>query len=189
MTRTLMAAAAVGGLMLSTALAQSPTPNTPANPSAAQSTPSSPPAQPAPSVQASPNGGTAGLSGKAITQQSPDQWLASKFKGTNVLGNNDEKIGDVSDILFDKNGKVDAIIVGVGGFLGIGSKDVALPLSAFQVVPGSGGTADKLRLSSTKDELKQMAEFKPLSSSSTTTGSAPPSRPASPMSPAPATNR
>jgi sporulation protein YlmC with PRC-barrel domain len=188
MTRTLMAAAAVGGLMLSVALAQSPAPNTSANPSASQSTPSSPPVQPAPSAQASPDAGAAGLSAKAITQQSPDQWLASKLKGTNVLGNNDEKIGDVSDVLFDKNGKVDAIIVGVGGFLGIGSKEVALPLSAFQVVPGFGGTADKLRLSTTKDELKQMAEFKPLSSSSTTTGSAPPSRPASPTSPAP-TNR
>jgi sporulation protein YlmC with PRC-barrel domain len=186
MTRTLMAAVAVGGLMLSTALAQSPAPNTSVNPSAAQSTP---PAQSTPSAQPSPNAGTSGLAAKAITQQSPDQWLASKFKGTNVLGNNDEKIGDVSDILFDKNEKVHAIIIGVGGFLGIGTKEVALPLSVFQIVPGSGGTADKLRLSATKDELKQMAEFKPLSSSSATTGSAPPPRSSAPMSQPPTSNR
>jgi len=178
MKRTLMAAAAVGGLMLSTALAQSPAPNTSDNPSASQSTPT---ATPAPA----PGGATA----KVVTQQSPNQWLASKFKGTNVIGNDDAKIGDVSDILFDKSGKVDAVIVGVGGFLGIGTKDVALPLSAFQVVPGANGAPDKLRLSMTKEQLKEMAEFKPLSAPATTTGSAPPPRPASPMSPAPASNK
>jgi len=179
MKRTLMAAVAVGGLMLSTAFAQSPapTPNTADNPSASQSAPppAAAPSTPAPSTSA-----------KVITQQSPDQFLASKFKGTNVIGTNDEKVGDVSDILFDKNGKVDAIIVGVGGFLGIGAKDVALPLSSFQVVKGSNGAADKLRLSMSKDELKQMAEFKPLAPPTTTTGTAPSGsspRPASPMAP------
>ena len=72
---------------------------------------------------------------QVITEQGPDQWLASKFKGTDVIGPNNEKIGDVNDMLFDKNGKVLAYVVGVGGFLGIGEKDVALALSAFQIVP------------------------------------------------------
>ena len=40
--------------------------------------------------------------------QKPDQWLASKFKGTDVIGSDDKKIGDVSDILFDKDGKIEA---------------------------------------------------------------------------------
>ena len=39
-----------------------------------------------------------------VTQQTADQWLASKFRGTDVIGNNNEKIGDVNDILFDRNG-------------------------------------------------------------------------------------
>jgi len=196
MKRTLMAAVAVGGLMLSTAFAQSPapTPNTADNPSASQSapppaaTPSTPAPSAAPAAPASPTAQAPApsTSAKVITQQSPDQFLASKFKGTNVIGTNDEKVGDVSDILFDKNGKVDAIIVGVGGFLGIGAKDVALALSSFQVVKGSNGAADKLRLSMSKDELKQMAEFKPLAPPTTTTGTAPSGsspRPASPMAP------
>ena len=51
-----------------------------------------------------------------------------------MIGSDDKKIGDVSDILFDKDGKIEAYVVGVGGFLGIGSKDVALAPSAFQVV-------------------------------------------------------
>jgi hypothetical protein len=160
MKRTLMAAAAVGGLMVSTALAQSP--SSPSTPST-----SSPPS-------ASTSSSMSGTSGSAqvISQQSSDQWLFSKFNGTDVIGTDDAKIGDVSDVLFDKSGKVDALIVGVGGFLGIGSKDVALPINSFQVVPGTNGAADKLRLSMNKDQLKQMAEFKPMNGTKTTTGSA-----------------
>jgi sporulation protein YlmC with PRC-barrel domain len=122
-----------------------------------------------------------------ISQQSADQWLFSKFNGTDVIGTNDEKIGDVSDVLFDKSGQVDALIVGVGGFLGIGSKDVALPISSFQVVPATNGGADKLRLSMNKDQLQQMAEFKPLNTTATTTGSATGTAPASRTTTPPAT--
>ena len=57
----------------------------------------------------------------------------SKFKGTDVIGSNNEKIGDVNDVLFDQNGRIVAYVVGVGGFLGIGQKDVALAPAAFQV--------------------------------------------------------
>ena len=44
--------------------------------------------------------------GKFIAAQKPDQWLASKFSGTDVIGPNNEKIGDVNDVLFDKDGKI-----------------------------------------------------------------------------------
>jgi hypothetical protein len=98
--------------------------------------------------------------------------LASKFKGTDVIGADDKKIGDVSDILFDKDGKIEAYVVGVGGFLGIGSKDVALAPTAFQVVPGdkSKNESDKLRLSMTKDQLKEAANFEPYKAPRATTG-------------------
>jgi hypothetical protein len=102
-----------------------------------------------------------------VSQQKPDQWLASKFNGTDVIGDDNQKIGDVTDILFDKSGKIEAYIVSVGGFLGIGSKHVALAPSSFQVMPadtssGSGGTSyDRLKLSMTKDQLQQMASFEP----------------------------
>ncbi len=62
--------------------------------------------------------------------------------------------------------------MGVGGFLGIGAKDVALAPSAFQIVPGdkSKNESDKLRLSMTQDELKQAANFEPYKAPSSTTG-------------------
>ena len=90
-------------------------------------------------------------------------------------------------------------MVGVGGFLGIGAKDVALAPTAFQVVPGdkTKNESDKLRLSMTKDELKQASNFEPFKAPSTTTGmGASTTRPATrpglappaPAAPAPAPN-
>jgi hypothetical protein len=96
-----------------------------------------------------------------VDSQKPDQWLASKFKGTDVVGDDNKKIGDVSDVLFDKTGKIEAFVISVGGFLGIGSKDVALAPNSFDVVPGDKGGSDKLKLSMNKDQLKQAQDFKP----------------------------
>ena len=80
-----------------------------------------------------------------------------------MLGSDNEKIGDVSDILFDKAGKIEAFIVSVGGFLGMGAKDVAMAPAAFQVVTGdkSKNEDDKLKVAMTKDQLKQAANFEP----------------------------
>ena len=73
---------------------------------------------------------------KFINAQATDQWLSSNFIGVDVVGPDNEKIGDVTDILFEKNGNVVGYVVGVGGFLGIGAKNVALAPTSFQVVRG-----------------------------------------------------
>jgi hypothetical protein len=108
-----------------------------------------------------------------------------------VLGADNQKIGDVSDILFAKDGKVLAYVVSVGGFLGIGSKDVALEPSAFQVVAGdkSKNESDKLKLSMTKDQLKQASNFEPYKAPSSTTGMGSSGTRPSPARPAPAIPR
>jgi hypothetical protein len=82
-------------------------------------------------------GGTSGAGagaagGKFITEQQPTQWRGSRLIGLDVYGADNEKIGDVNDILVDRQGTADAVVVGVGGFLGIGEKNVALPYSAFE---------------------------------------------------------
>jgi sporulation protein YlmC with PRC-barrel domain len=128
-----------------------------------------------------------------IDKQNSDQWLASNFKGTDVVGTQDEKIGDVNDVLFDRDGKVVAYVVGVGGFLGIGSKEVALSPSSFQFIPGQSDNDYKLRLSMSKDQLKNAVAFEDNSSRATTTGMGttaprPTTTAPSPMTPAPATN-
>lgn len=152
-TKHFITGAALSALMMSAALAQQ-TPSTPANP------PSTPPAAAA----------TSGTT-EAIAAQTSDQWLASKFHGTEVLGSDGKKIGDIADILFDKNGKIEAYVVSTGGFLGVGAKEVALPPSAFEVVQGQNGGADKLKIAMNQNDLKQAQNFKPYAPPhATTTG-------------------
>jgi sporulation protein YlmC with PRC-barrel domain len=66
-----------------------------------------------------------------------DQFRASKLIGTRVVGINNESIGEINDVLMDQTGRAHAVIIGVGGFLGIGEKDVAVPMTALQFMAGS----------------------------------------------------
>jgi len=199
MLKKLMITTAVSALMMGSALAANETDKPGAAP-AASSTEMKAPAAPSTSTEmktpAAPSTTASAPAGKTeakfVNSQRQDQYLASKFKGTDVVGTDDKKIGDVSDILFDKDGKIEAYVVGVGGFLGIGSKNVALEPSSFTVVKGENNSADKLKLAMTKEELEKAPKFEPYKDPSrTTTGSGGPgsspagaSRPAT--SPAPA---
>ena len=64
----------------------------------------------------------------AQTQTASDkgQWQASKLIHMNVYNAQNEKIGDIKELLLDKNGKVTNVAIGVGGFLGMGERDVAV---------------------------------------------------------------
>lgn len=73
-------------------------------------------------------------SGNTMTQMQPGQWRASKLEGLNVYNNNNEKIGDISELLVDESGKIQAVVVGVGGFLGMGEHDVAIPFEQVKFV-------------------------------------------------------
>ena len=160
MTRTLIAVAAGSALALSAAFAQTPTPGTTTKPDtqppAASGTMKKPDAQ-SPGMQAQ------GMVPKpvVISSQNSNQLLASKFKGTDVIGTDNLKIGDVNDVLFERNGTVTAYVIGVGGFLGIGSKDVAVDPKSIELVAGLNGEQDKLRLAMSKDELTKAATFEP----------------------------
>ncbi len=197
MLKKLMITTAIGGLMIGSAFAEGDKSTSPAP--AAKSTemtqpsPSTSPAPAAKSTEMTQPSSSSGAaspaasSAKFVNSQRQDQFLASKFKGTDVIGTDDKKIGDVSDILFDKSGKIEAYVVGVGGFLGIGSKEIALAPTAFQVVPGdkSKNESDKLRLSMTKEQLKEAANFEPYKEPRSTTGMGGTTRPlGSPASPA-----
>src|SRR3954469_1581785 len=81
---------------------------------------------------ASSSASAASHSGQFMTHPQANQWRASKLVGVNIYGADHQKIGDVNDVLVDHTGKADAVVIGVGGFLGIGEKDVAVPFSAIQ---------------------------------------------------------
>src|SRR6476661_9791334 len=64
----------------------------------------------------------------AQTQTASDkgQWQASKLIHMNVYNAQNEKIGDIKELMLDKSGKVEDVVIGVGGFIGMGEHDVAI---------------------------------------------------------------
>jgi sporulation protein YlmC with PRC-barrel domain len=70
--------------------------------------------------------------GQIMTQMPKDLMRGSKLMGVDVYGADNQKIGDVDEVLVDRQGKIHGIVVGVGGFLGIGKKDVAIPYEQVQ---------------------------------------------------------
>lgn len=63
-----------------------------------------------------------------------EEWRSSKLIGLNVYNDQNEKLGDISEILLDKSGKVDGVVIGVGGFLGMGQHDIKVEMSKLKFV-------------------------------------------------------
>ena len=113
---SLAAAAAVTALSAGAALAQT-------NPA---------PATQAPMNQTQATTAMPGGSGQFMTQMQPNMMRGSKLIGVDVYGTDNQKIGDIDEVLVDRDGKIQAVVIGVGGVLGIGTKDVAFPFSELQ---------------------------------------------------------
>jgi sporulation protein YlmC with PRC-barrel domain len=75
---------------------------------------------------------------KWITEETPGQWRASKLIGLNVYNDDNEKIGGVTELIVDQSGKLEAVVVGAGGFLGLGEHDVAIPYGQISWVYSRG---------------------------------------------------
>jgi sporulation protein YlmC with PRC-barrel domain len=73
-------------------------------------------------------------SANAATTHKAGEWRASKLAGVDVYNEENEKIGDIHDIILDKSGKVANVILGVGGFLGMGEHYVAVPFDKLKWV-------------------------------------------------------
>jgi sporulation protein YlmC with PRC-barrel domain len=82
-----------------------------------------------------------------------------------VYDPNNNKIGQISDVLVDKSGKISTLIIGVGGFLGAGQKDVAVPFEEVQATTKDNRV--HLVMNTTKDALKSAPGFKYDSSTTT----------------------
>jgi sporulation protein YlmC with PRC-barrel domain len=76
----------------------------------------------------------------------------------NVYDPSDSKIGEIVDVLVGNEGKIDAFIVSVGGFLGMDSKDVAIPFNAVRATNKNGTWY--LTMNATKDGLKAAPGYK-----------------------------
>lgn len=93
-----------------------------------------------------------------MTAAPADSSTVTNYYKQNVYDPKEAKIGSIDDVLVDKSGKVTGLVIGVGGFLGAGEKDVIVPFTAVK----SQKKDDKwwLTLDETKDSLKEAPGFK-----------------------------
>jgi sporulation protein YlmC with PRC-barrel domain len=112
--------------------------------------------------------GTPAFAAETLSSLPPDSFTVTNYYKQDVYDKGENKVGKIDDVLIDKSGKITALMVGVGGFLGVGEKDVALPFSAVK----SEKKNDKwwLTVDESKDTLKNAAGYK--YDSATTTWSA-----------------
>lgn len=82
---------------------------------------------------------TAAIDRSTLKKQATDQIRAEDFVGTTVYGANDENVGEIGDVILSEDGKVDAVLVDVGGFLGVGEKEVALGMDNLQFLTDENG--------------------------------------------------
>jgi hypothetical protein len=93
---------------------------------------------------AAASGGKANRDGvNYVTRNDADIWRASKLDGVAIYNEQNEKIGDISDVLIDRTGTVRAVVIGVGGFLGLGERNVAVSFDSlrWQLNPSSQANA------------------------------------------------
>jgi len=108
-----------------------------------------------------------------VQAQHATDWRGTKLIGSSVYGPDNASIGSVNDVLIGNDGKVRAVVIGVGGFLGVGEKNVAIPLDALNISRKPDSSAiEKISVTYTKDELKTAPKFAYYEgSASQTTGS------------------
>jgi len=94
-----------------------------------------------------------------ITMQSENTILADDLIGSNVYSDAGEKIGDVDDLIVNLDGTVEGVVIGVGGFLGMGEKWVAVKMDSLSTMTDESGTL-RLVSSATKTDLEAAEAFK-----------------------------
>lgn len=71
-----------------------------------------------------------------VTHQPANEWLARVFLGAAVQNTSGETVGEINDLVFEPSGRISTVVLGVGGFLGMGEKNVAVPYSALSFKAG-----------------------------------------------------
>lgn len=128
---------------------------------AAQTTaPTTPPASTAPGTSSgagmqSVQTGTIPL--RFVTAK-PADTLASRLNGSSVYNKQNEKIGDIEDLVIENGKTITALVIGVGGFLGMGGSYVAVDPSTVSLVRQDGGSM-RVVMDTNKDNLRDAPKF------------------------------
>ena len=93
-----------------------------------------------------------------IPEQGQNEMLAENLIGLSLMNQKKEEIGQVNDLILDENGKLSGVVVGVGGFLGIGEKNVGVAWNRISFSPEQ----DLATVELSRQQLEQAPEFKSL---------------------------
>jgi len=146
--KKIIAAALVSTLAVGTAFAQSSTTSSGATNTAPNSA----------ATTSAATGSTTNSMVTTISHPSADEMTSSKVVGTAVYNTNNEKIGEVNDLILDKDGKVAGVVIGVGGFLGMGERNVAVSFNSVKFSKDNKGY-ERITVAATKDQLKAMTPY------------------------------
>jgi sporulation protein YlmC with PRC-barrel domain len=163
MTRTLLATTAIAALLTTGAFTlEAMAQTTTTQPPASDSTTTGAAGGNTAAEPANPPGMKSADEVKAKEEAVTDGHIASTLMGASVYnsaGKDGQDIGNVDDLVIDKDGKIVSVVVGVGGFLGIGSKDVAIDYSQVKWEQGNGSWW--IIVPTTTDQLKALPDFDP----------------------------
>ncbi|UPK01421.1 PRC-barrel domain-containing protein [Bradyrhizobium sp. 170] len=101
-----------------------------------------------PTDRAAPAATTAGSQEKMALK---GNWRASKLMGLDVYNEANEKLGDINELILDKNGKVNAVVIGVGGFLGMGEHDIAVSMDKLKFMEEAVRTSSTAPATATRE--------------------------------------
>jgi sporulation protein YlmC with PRC-barrel domain len=120
---------------------------------------------------AAPKAADASGSAQFMTKQASDDWLASNLIGQSVYNAKNENIGDINDLVTDRDGKIVAVLIGSGGFLGLGEKDVAVRFEDLKLARDENNSI-KVVADLSKETLASAPDYETLSEQTLTVGSA-----------------
>ena len=114
--------------------------------------------QPAPGVTGTDDTETSAIDRSGMTEVPAAEMRAEDLIGTTVYGAGDENVGSIADVILSTDGQVDAVTVDVGGFLGIGAKEVAIDLDNLAFMRDGEGRLH-LYTPLTKEQLEAQPEY------------------------------
>lgn len=113
--------------------------------------------------------GMSGLATAEVRAVGADDYLSGKpanvMHANDLIGkdvkskSNDETIGSIDDLIIDKDGRIVGAVVGIGGFLGIGDKNVAVAWDALEVSTAENGEDFDIRLDADRQSLENAVEY------------------------------
>jgi len=110
-------------------------------------------------------------SAQFLNEQKTDDILASTIIGQPAVNSQDEGVGSINDLVTDRSGKILAALIGVGGFLGIGEKDVAVRFEDLKLIRDENNNT-KVVLNVSKETLASAPDYKTLDEQPVVEGSA-----------------